>query len=370
MKLRSPAGLTAGLVVSMLLAVPAVAAGQANVHVRAEGPDATILPRTAVTTTMDPVVKDGNPAHSCEGASAAGALERATAGDWAGDTWFDGFGYLVNRVRSQSAGSTEFWAFWLNYRFSDVGVCDAAMQNGDDVLLFVDCFGAGCTSPKPLRLSRVPATAAPGGSAGVLVETFNVTGFPSVTETVPAPGATVSVGGRQFTTGADGIAQVTFTGSGPVAVQATKSDHVRSAAEQTCVSDGADGACGTVQPSPPDRTAPVATIAGIRDSQQFSRRRAPRELRGTVSADPSGLWAVKIRLTRRLGNTCWYFSGSREEFLKRTCGKKHAFKVGDRTDWSYLLPSRLPRGRYVLDSYAIDNVFNRGASQTVRFRVR
>ena len=136
------------------------------------------------------------------------------------------------------------------------------------------------------------------------------------------------------------------------------------------MTDGADGACGTRAASAPDRTAPVASIAGIRDGQRFSRRGAPRELRGTVTADPSGLWAVKIRLTRRVGNTCWYFSGSREQFLKRTCGKRYAFKVGDRQDWSYLLPARLPRGRYVLDSYAIDNVFNRGASQTVRFRVR
>ncbi len=98
--------------------------------------------------------------------------------------------------------------------------------------------------------------------------------------------------------------------------------------------------------------------------------RGPRELSGSVSADPSGLWAVKIRLTRRLGKTCWYFSGSREQFVKRTCGKKYAFKVGDRQDWSYLLPARLPRGRYVLETYAIDNVFNKGAISQVAFRVR
>jgi hypothetical protein len=369
MKLRSPAGLAAGLTAAVLLAAPAAAlAGPANVHVRAEGTSATVLPRTAVTTTTDRVVKDGNAAHYCEGTTAAGALERATAGDWAG-TWFDGLRYAVDSVRGVSGDpASQYWTFWLNYKYSDVGICGAELQTGDDVLLFIDCFGAGCTSPKPLRLSRVPATAAPGGTAGVLVETFAVTG--SVTQAVPAPGATVSVGGRQFTTGADGIAQITFAGSGPVDLQATKADHVRSATEHTCVTDGADGACGAVQPSPPDRTAPVASIAGIRDGQQFSRRRAPRVLHGTVSADPSGLWAVKIRLTRRLGKTCWYFSGSRERFLKRTCGKRYAFKVGDRKDWSYLLPSRLPRGRYVLDSYAIDNVFNHGASQTVRFRVR
>ncbi len=89
-----------------------------------------------------------------------------------------------------------------------------------------------------------------------------------------------------------------------------------------------------------------------------------------MSADPSGLWAVKIRLTRKLGKTCWYFSGSKERFLKRTCGKRYAFKVGDQPTWSYLLPSRLPRGSYVLDTYAIDNAFNHGSTKRVRFRVR
>ena len=47
MKLRSPAGLAAGLVVAMLLAAPAAAAAPANVHVRVEGPTATLFERTA-----------------------------------------------------------------------------------------------------------------------------------------------------------------------------------------------------------------------------------------------------------------------------------------------------------------------------------
>ena len=119
-----------------------------------------------------------------------------------------------------------------------------------------------------------------------------------------------------------------------------------------------------------DTTAPTARIDGIRHKQRFRRRRAPRELHGSVAADPSGLWAVKIRLTRRHKGTCWYFSGSKERFLKRTCGKKYAFKVGEATDWSYLLPARLRRGRYVLDTYAIDRAFNRGTENRVVFRVR
>jgi hypothetical protein len=360
MKHRSPAGL-AGLVLALLLAAPAAAQAPANVTVRAEGLSSTVLPRTAVTTTTAPVSKA--PGQECTGTSALGALDRATAGDWAG-TWFAGSGYFVDRVHGESADPNgTFWNFWLNYEPQMVGLCGAELQPGDEVLLYIDCF-QGCAPRVPLRLSRVPVTAVPGARVALLVETFNGS------SPVPAPGATVSVGGRNFTTAGNGIAEVTFEEPGPVSVRATKADAVPSATEQTCVTNGADGACGTVRPSPPDTTAPAASILGIRDGQRFTRRRAPRELRGTVSADPSGLWAVKIRLTRRLGGTCWYFSGSKERFLKRTCGKQYAFKVGEEAEWSYLLPARLPRGRYVLSTYAIDNAFNRGRESRVVFRVR
>ena len=72
----------------------------------------------------------------------------------------------------------------------------------------------------------------------------------------------------------------------------------------------------------------------------------------------------------RLGNKCWYFSGSKERFLKRTCGKQYAFKVGDRRHGATCCRTRLRRGRYVLDTYAIDNAFNRSTTTRVRFRVR
>ena len=129
------------------------------------------------------------------------------------------------------------------------------------------------------------------------------------------------------------------------------------------VRDRRSSATSASAPRRPTPRLRSATILGIRNGQRFTRRRAPRELRGTASADPSGLWAVKLRLTRRFRGTCWYFSGSKERFLKRACGKQHAFKVGEQTGWSYLLPARLPRGRYALDVYAVDNAFNNDRSR-------
>ena len=40
----------------------------------------------------------------------------------------------------------------------------------------------------------------------------------------------------------------------------------------------------------------------------------------------------------------------------KKCGAANAkfFSIGDRADWSYLLPSKLAKGRYVLDVRATD----------------
>ena len=73
---------------------------------------------------------------------------------------------------------------------------------------------------------------------------------------------------------------------------------------------------------------------------------------------------VKLRLTRIDGRSCTYFSGKSERFRlnsRARCGAPHGFwfSVGDRSDVDYLLPSKLPRGRYVLDVKATDKAFNR-----------
>ena len=122
-------------------------------------------------------------------------------------------------------------------------------------------------------------------------------------------------------------------------------------------------------PAARDTTAPVTTVP-LRDGAVFSRRRAPRLLRGRVGDDPSGLYSVKLRLTQRVGRHCSYFSGRRERFRRMYCGGGSFMRIGDQSDWSYLLPKRLGRGRYVLEAKAIDNAFNRGAPSRVRFRVK
>jgi hypothetical protein len=365
MKIRFSAGLAAGVAMAVLAAAPAHAA-PVTVNLRIEGPTSTIFegPVTTDVRTFHFTTGADTGPHQCDGTTVGGTSPgpvptRAAVVAQASETApfstegsFGQFGISFDKIAGQSVAfdGTNFLAEYNNYAFTQLGACADPVNSGDDVLFaFTD-------GSQPLLKLVGPARARPGQPVTVRVIDGSTRN--------PVAGATVD--GQ--TTGADGLVTVSpFTTTGDHDLKATKTGAVRSNRLRVCVTDGADGACGSLVP---DTTAPTATIAGIRNGQRFSRKKAPRELHGTVTQDPSGLWAVKIRLTRKLGKTCWYFSGSKERFLKRTCGKQYAFKVGDEPEWSYLLPSRLPRGSYVLDTYAIDNAFNHGSTKRVRFRVR
>jgi hypothetical protein len=364
--------------------VPALAA-PADVTVRVEGTTTTLVPRTAVHTNATAVNKDGIADHDCTGTSAAGALEQATRGDWNG-TWFDPFGYSVERIRSESHVFPEpdFFALWVNNRGSSVGICQAELQQGDDVLLFVDrCVvdpvTFACVNPPvlPLGLSA-PRTVTRGTPFSVRVVEYASDGTPS-----PTPGAAVAGGRTVASTDAAGNAIVVFDTGGEHALRATKPNRAASASQTVCATSGSDGLCNTTATTR-DVTAPVITILGIVDNKRYARKWAPRHLRARVAPDPSGLLAVKLRLTRNAGGgRCTYFSGRSERFRRgrliggSRCGatRGHWFGVGDRDDVDYLLPSRLPRGRYVLDVNAIDKAYNRDDARRrgenrVVFRVR
>ena len=369
------AGLAAGLV--LLAAAPSALA--ASSVIRVEGTGDTLLPRTAVTTSPGTFTKDGDPAHACSSTSAGGALETATAGGWSG-RWASFGDYEIQTIKGErhasNAGdaSGTYWSFWLNYKYATTGACGTQMQDGDDVLFFPSCFGAGCAAePTPLRITSAPASAAPGQPFDVKVVQYSVTfdaEFNAITTEEPAAGATVVAGGQSFTTAANGVARVTVPAKGTAGVRASKAGHVRSATEPVCVE------CGTPPSALPGAaagardTAAPATVLALKSGAVFSRRKAPRLLRGTVASDPSGLLAVKLRLTRRVGKKCSYFSGRRETFRPVRCGRGSFFKIGDRADWSYLLPKRLGRGRYALEAKAVDGAYNRGPVTRVRFRVK
>jgi hypothetical protein len=296
-------------------------------------------------------------------------MHTATAGDWVG-RYFDDFdSWIVDTIKGETHASPEagFWALWINNGYSELGLCGSELQEGDEVVL------APRNDQPILDLTGVPARVAPGQAVTVKVTEHGLvdpTAFPAVVRSGPAAGATITYAGATVTAGADGTARLAFSRSGPAVVQATEPGHIRSAALATCVTTGADGACGSraggLPPLAPakDVTAPVASLTGLNDGAVFSRRRAPRTLRGTVGADPSGILSVRLSIVRKRRGRCWAFDGEIERFKRHRCGGSRSFRIGDRAEWSYLLPARLPRGRYTIRVVAIDRAGNDSVTET------
>ena len=118
-----------------------------------------------------------------------------------------------------------------------------------------------------------------------------------------------------------------------------------------------------------------------RDGPGFASTVFPLTLSTPASAVAGTPFTVTVNEQRPDGTTATpTFSGKSERFRlndRARCGAPHGFRfsVGDRSDVDYRLPSKLPRGRYVLDVKATDNAFNRDdvrrrGSNRVVFRVR
>lgn len=361
MTLRS-AGLITGLLL-LSLAAPAVAA-PVTVNLRVEGADRTLF-EDPVTVDVRPFSFTGDATqHTCDGTSVnagpatspqptrGGALA-ASAVELVGD-WSDSFGNpSFTRVAGDSVAfdpsSGRFLAEYQNGQFASHGSCGDPVQDGDDVL-----FAYATGSETLLKLTG-PATAKPGEAVSAKV-------------TDAGSGAGVgdaAVGGQA--SAADGSVTVgPFSDRGTHDVKATKDGAIRSNRVRVCVTDGADGACGTSapgQPAPPaagpDTAAPAAKISAIREQQRFARGKAPRTLAGTVADTGTGIAKVKLGLSWSRDGHCRIYSPSKERFRGAKCGRRTYFTVGEDADFSYLLPKRLGPGRYVLDVVAIDKAGNR-----------
>jgi hypothetical protein len=371
------ASLTAVLLVPLAFALTGApsALASANVTVRVEGINQTLLAPTEVTTSATPVVKDGNSAHSCSGLTAAGALERATAGNWGGE-WFESLhGYSVETILGETlafepaAAANYFWSFWLDNKAATTGICEGELQSGESILFFPECFsetGACPAPPNPLAISA-PPVAERGAPIGVSVTSYdNASSAAS-----PAAGATVSGGGVSATTDAAGHATLAIPQSGSIQLQVTAPGSVRT--ETTvCVHNGNDGTCGTTSPSGASSAAPgagaaaaykgpfavVAHATGVQEGHVYPRGRGPKVLSGTV-ATHAAISSVALELRRSYRGRCFAYDGVAERFKRARCGEGSFFAVGSAPSFSYLLPAALAPGRYVLDVQATDAAGNR-----------
>ena len=339
--------LSTGLAAGLLAVAPAPAyAAPVTVDLRIEGATQTLF-EGPVTTDVRPFNFTGGEPHECGTEVTSGQVIAAAPVTIAG-TWNDGFGSpTFDTVAGEDVrfNGDKYLAEYRNGVAPDVGSCDVVVQNGDRVLFAFAAFG-----DKVLALSG-PASVRAGDTA-----TLKVT---NAADTTPVAGAKVV----PATSASDGSITGSWSEPGVYDLKAERAGFVRSNRVRVTVTAADAPPPPVVMQSPAsaarDRTPPTATLL----------RHSSRQLSGSFAADPSGIKMVKLRLTKRLGKRCWYFSGRMERFRRTKCGNGAYFAIGDRTDWSYLLPERLTRGRYVLDAIAIDNAYNRTPLERGKTRV-
>ena len=359
--LRSLAALAGAALAALLPGAAAATAAPVTVELRIEGQQSTAFdgPVTTDVRTVDGF--DGTGPHTCDGTNnGAGGAAAATAGAALADAAQRGpFSFQANYFPPSASGGDDlfldtvngerpdysvdqtFWGFFMNGTFASTGMCQTRLQPGDRVL-----FARVTGSENVLQLAG-PATASAGQPA-----TYTVTDAAT-----GSPVAGASVAGQ--VTGADGKATVTFASAGDQAVKATRADSVRSNAVRTCIRAGADGRCGTPVPSgaapPPTIRSPASALLGLRLGQRFAAGRGPRLLRGHVVLGTGALRAVRLRLRHVAHGRCRFWSVRFEKWRARPCRAGGFFyTIGDRANWSYLMPRRLGAGRYDLHAMAID----------------
>ncbi len=264
--------------------------------------------------------------------------------------------FLVTQVGSEvneTSSPYDSWGYAVNDTTAPVGGCQIALAPGNEVLWAYNYFNL-----KHLLSLSGPATATVSTPFTIRV-VDGQTGEPIAGATIgeDVGGVTTPLPGSP-TTSASGEATVTLTGTGTVRLKATQENSVRSNGLAVSVVPPASCACAPphiIHP-PEEATSDVARIEGVLNGHVYSRRTAPRVLEGSVEVPAAGtLREVRIALARSAHHRCFAFSGSRVAFVRASCRATRFFDVADTTSFSYLLPARLPAGRYVYDIEAVDD---------------
>jgi hypothetical protein len=383
----------AGLLICLLaLAISAAAAAAApiTVNLRVEGSSTTLFEGPIVTSAETIETSSSGGPHPCDYASngPSGGFENggtasgtptsalhdaAVANGLTFDAKWFGSGpsngnpgdFFVSVVGSDANGGPPTfpsWGYAVSYTTASVGGCQIALAPGSEVLWAYNYFNLAhllsLSGPSSVNAGTPFTVHVADGRTGepiwgAAIGVLNA----GTTTTIPSSPST----------DANGNASITLTGARTLTLKATEPNSVRSSGLAVCVHAGNDGSCGTTvaggSSTPPTTKSSsqaaggvVAQILGLINGRVYSRRFAPRVLRGIVKVAPGGtLRQVRIRLHRRVGHRCFNFSGSRARFVRAArCAPAAFFSVGSAESFSYLLPARLARGRYAFDIQAVD----------------
>jgi hypothetical protein len=393
-KLQPLAALLAALVTLVFAAY--AAAAPVTVNLRVEGSTQTLF-EGPIATDAKSLTKDNSGSHPCDGTNGGinptpgptmtGAMDDgATAGGFTWDaTWNAGYeDFFISRIGPDANTNVPpyepYWGYFQNWTATQIGGCQQQVGQGDDIVFAYSSYGQML-----LQLSA-PPRAATGESFAVTVQQNDGAGNRTAAAAATVEGAT---------TDASGHATLSYADAGTHRFKATRSGSIRSNAASVCVYVPGSGDCGTEKapapggeppPAPPadpgpqptpavkDTTPPTVQVTSIAPGKTYDK--GPRVLSGQVG-DSGGIQEVFLRLRSTTGggltaaSRCRWFSAKRGVFTHRTvpCSKSRYFRIGNGARFSYLLPARLRKGRYVFDVKVLDRAYNAGRS-AVSFGVK
>jgi hypothetical protein len=405
----------------LALTFPALAQAQ-SASVRIESTIGTLVPRATFTLPDNPVAPMGKQAQgTCPGNSVVGAVSAATGNDWSG-AWTDGDGWSIDKIKAvDTTGSlSRKWVVLLNDSYLNDPPCTKLLNDGDSLTVFPFCIAqstVSCFTGGPLFMDA-PDQAGPGAYINVQVWETEVkleSGVGSAWRTSGANATLTSPFESVRTDQYYGTGAVRVNDKGPATLTASKFGYIGTR-HGVCITDGADGYCGTTIPpvvpfdpyayctttgndgycNSPDHVPPVGHITAPAQARSFSKGGGPTELKGTVDFDPSLTDRVNLRLVRQTIGTvttykkrkvwvstkvhgkrvrkrvtkrvpirkkqkiCAYWSDSETDFkrMKKCTAPAGQFRAEGAEEWHYDFTSKLPNGSYMFDVLAVDGAGN------------
>jgi Domain of unknown function (DUF4430) len=132
-------------VVALIGAIVMAVAGSGVALAASSGPSVTVQVKNGTKTLTNSVVhgekgwvtKGGTPKGKCSGASAAGALDAATRGKWAGKYYASVGGVFVTSIDGVKPKGSSYWNIYVNGKSSSLGVCSIKLKAGEKLLFKV-----------------------------------------------------------------------------------------------------------------------------------------------------------------------------------------------------------------------------------------
>jgi hypothetical protein len=415
--------LVALLTLALLLAVlPAMASAATTAKVRIDFPASTLFGPAQVTLPTAPVAPAGAPdGQTCSPGSALAAISAAVGGDWNG-TWSPTGGWSLDRVKTLTATNSR-WVVFVNGAVA-AAPCTQLLEDNAYVRAYPVCTtltATNCFSRGHLDLTAPSTTGPRAPFAFQLFQTDVSFDDQGNTLTYTHPSTRTRVDGPDGWTLTDdyfGNAILFLSQKGDNTIYANRNGFVPDSAN-VCVTDGADGYCGTAVPPPnpydpnnfcqttgsdgycgtPDLVAPTTHIVDPTQAHAYPSAGGPTAITGKADFDPSGVKQINLHVMRQITVTktvtrkkkvtvkkkvhgkvvrkrvtkkvkkkvkvkaCYGFvlkssSWNRLKTCNPAISPAPAFTADGGDSWTIDLPIALPNGSYTLDAQAKDGAGN------------